>query len=105
MRLALPTDAADGTDEDEDDVAVGTLDRWPLPALRRQLLESRAALTRCEGRVVASTRAAAVAEEALTKLQRKHQALLLNLDVLRREVKLAEQEAAALVEPLEAEAH
>ena len=49
--------------------------RWPLPHLRRQLLETRTALTRCQQRVVASARAAGTAQEDLFQLRRKHEAM------------------------------
>ena len=98
--MAGPLDKGEDEGEDGDVLDATSLQRWPLQHLRRQLIEGRQALHHCEARVVASARAAGVAQEALAQLSRKHQTLRLQLDVLRREVVMAEREAAAMIEPL-----
>jgi hypothetical protein len=76
------------TTDDEEDFS-------PLPSLRRQLLESRTALSRADARIVASTRAAAVAQEAVGSLELKLRESETQVGLLRREVRMIESPAPA----------
>ena len=100
LAVAPTGDGGDDDDDNDDDNDGCTFHRWPLPHLRRQLLESRTALSRCEARVIASARAAATAQESLGDVQRKRETMKVQMEVLHRELIRAEQDAADLVGPV-----
>ena len=100
LAVAPTDDGGDDDDDNDDDNDGCTFHRWPLPHLRRQLLESRTALSRCEARVIASARAAATAQESLGDVQRKRATMKVQMEVLHRELIRAEQDAADLVGPV-----
>ena len=56
---------ASDDEEEENALLERAFHRWPLPHLRRQLMEHRTALARAEQRVVASARMAGQAQEDL----------------------------------------
>ena len=74
------TDPELSPSSDEDDFS-------PLPHVRRQLQESRTALSRAEARVIASTCAAAAAQEAKSALLRKLRVRETQLELLRHELR------------------
>ena len=97
-------DHEDGREDDDESNALleRAFHRWPLPALRRQLMEHRTALARAEHRVVASARMAGQAQEDLHQLSKRHVAMREGMEVLRRELASSDDHTADLVSALEA---